>query len=127
MNGLHITADLHDCTPAISDIFTHVRYLSGLVSLIVRTEGLSILEDAWHQFPDHEGQPGGITGMVLLAESHVAIHTWPELRAVTLDVYVCNYTCDNASKAEGVVAGLLRHFNAAKVQVNRIQRGELAS
>ena len=125
MNGLHITADLHGCSPTVTDIFTHVRYLAGLTSIIARTAGLSVLKDAWHQFPEHEGQPGGITGMVLLAESHIAIHTWPELKAVTLDVYVCNYTCDNSEKAETVVRELVTHFRPAETQVNKVQRGEV--
>ena len=64
--------------------------------------------------------------MVLLAESHIAVHTWPELKAVTLDVYVCNYTCDNSEKAENVVSELLAHFNPDKVEINNITRGEFS-
>ena len=41
------------------------------------------------------------SGAVLLAESHLAIHTWPERRGVTLDVYVCNFTADNTGKLIG--------------------------
>ena len=127
MKGLHITADLHGCSPTVSDVFTHTRYLAGLTSIIARTTGLSILKDAWHQFPEHHGQPGGITGMLLLAESHIAIHTWPEFKAVTLDVYVCNYTCDNSEKAEAVVRELVAHFKPTNVQLNRVLRGEISA
>jgi spermidine synthase len=127
MKGLHITADLYRCEPTISDVFTHVRYLAGLTTIITRTAGLSVLKDAWHQFPSSDDQPGGITGMVLLAESHIAVHTWPELKAVTLDVYVCNYTCDNSAKAETVVRELLQHFKPLEVEINRITRGEFSS
>ena len=52
------------------------------------------------------GQPGGITGTILLAESHLAIHTWPERAGVTLDVYVCNFTADNTGKAEQLFEAL---------------------
>ncbi len=48
-----------------------------------------------HQF----GEGGGVTGVVVLAESHLAIHTWPEKMSVTVDVYVCNYGSDNREKA----------------------------
>jgi spermidine synthase len=41
----------------------------------------------------------GVTGTVLLAESHLAIHTWPETGSVTIDVYVCNFSADNSGKA----------------------------
>ncbi len=120
MKGLHITADLHFCSPQVPDIFTNLLYLSGVVNISAKCNGLSVLKDAWHQFPGH---PGGITGMVLLAESHIAVHTWPELGAVTLDIYVCNYTTDNSEKAEGVLETLLRHFNPASCSVNRLHRG----
>ena len=49
-----------------------------------------------------------MTGTVLLAESHLAIHTWPEAGFVTVDVYVCNYTTDNTAKAERVFKALER-------------------
>ena len=64
--------------------------------------GLTVLGDLFHEFDG-----GGVTGTVVLAESHFAIHTWPELESVTLDVYVCNYTQDNSAKARQVVADLM--------------------
>ena len=45
-----------------------------------------------------------------LAESHLAIHTWPESRRVTLDVYVCNFTEDNTAKAEQLFDALTLAF-----------------
>lgn len=63
--------------------------------------GLNIVGDVFHQF-----EPQGVTGTVLLAESHLAIHTWPEEKFVTVDVYVCNYTKDNTHKALKVYASL---------------------
>ena len=56
----------------------------------VNRSGLTVVGELFHQFDG-----GGVTGCVVLAESHLAIHTWPELGSVTLDVYVCNYTQDN--------------------------------
>ena len=60
--------------------------------------GLTIVGDSFHQFA-----PQGVTGTVLLAESHLAIHTWPEHGFVTVDVYVCNLATDNTAKAERAV------------------------
>ena len=71
------------------------------------------------------GQPGGITGMVLLAESHVAIHTWPELQAVTLDIYVCNFSRDNTTSAEKILNLLLQAFNPTSPDIRRLNRGDL--
>ncbi len=78
----------------------------------------------WHRFPDSaDGQPGGLTGMLLLAESHVALHTWPELAAVTLDVYVCNYGADNSAKARTLMDALVTHFQPRSADLQSLQRG----
>lgn len=88
------------------------RYLTDAAALrqfcldSINQSGLTSLGDLFHSF---EG--GGVTGAVVLAESHLAIHTWPELNSVTLDVYVCNYTQDNSSRARQVVDGLLKLFD----------------
>jgi S-adenosylmethionine/arginine decarboxylase-like enzyme len=58
---------------------------------------------------------GGVTGVVLLAEYHVAVRTWPELGAVTLDVYVCNLHGDHSVKAEALMVRLEITIAAAHV------------
>ena len=68
-------------------------------------------------------QNGGATGAVVLAESHLAIHTWPESGGATLDVYVCNFTADNTSKAESVYKALVKALKPADVLVERVMRG----
>ena len=66
-----------------------------------------------------------MTGTVLLAESHLAIHTWPESGFVTLDVYVCNYTTDNTDKAKRVFDALERALRPARKRVQAIRRGSM--
>ena len=61
---------------------------------------------------------------MLLAESHLCVHTWPEQRAVTLDVYVCNFGGDHSAKAEALMAALQGVLLPGRVQVNRLVRGE---
>ena len=63
--------------------------------------------------------------MVLLAESHLAVHTWPEIAAVTLDVYVCNLDTDNSAKANALLAMLIDAFAPAQVERHALQRGAL--
>src|SRR5690606_33410005 len=60
----------------------------------------------------------------LLAESHLAIHTWPEHNSVTLDVYVCNFESDNSSKAERLMSELEAIFKPSQSHRNRLLRGE---
>jgi S-adenosylmethionine decarboxylase len=70
---------------------------------------------AWHAFP----APGGITGFVLLSESHLAVHTFPETGFAAFDLYCCN------GRPEWPWATrLARHLGAARVRVRRLVRGE---
>ena len=66
-----------------------------------------------------------MTGAILLAESHLALHTWPESRSVALDVYVCNFTRDNAAKAERLMHDLIARFAPARQERNRLTRGAI--
>ncbi len=125
MQGLHLTGDLFGCgcsAPTLTDLNT----LSTLCREATLDAKLTIVDEKWHVFPEWNGQPGGITGTILLAESHLAIHTWPESRGVTLDVYVCNFTEDNTGKAEQLFEALTLAFRPQKQVVNRITRGDIS-
>ena len=63
---------------------------------------------------------------MILAESHLAVHTWPELKAVTLDLYVCNFSQDNSAAARTAFDGLLAVFSPQRVVRREIQRGAMA-
>jgi spermidine synthase len=126
MQGLHLTGDLFECGCSAA-LLTDLETLSTLCRNATNDSTLTIVDDKWHVFPDWNGQPGGITGTILLAESHLAIHTWPERRGVTLDVYVCNFTADNTGKAEQLFEALTLAFRPTSQVVNRIIRGDLAA
>ena len=118
MDGLHLTADLGGCDAA-RPLMTDPQTLRGACVAAVRSAGLAPVGELFHRFPP----PGGVTGVVLLAESHLAVHTWPELKAVTLDVYVCNFGADNSSRAEHLLAALEAAFAPSFAQRHRLQRG----
>ncbi|MEZ5740749.1 MAG: polyamine aminopropyltransferase [Burkholderiaceae bacterium] len=122
MQGLHLTADLYTCGCDIS-LMTVADELSGLCRRLIDKSGLTIVDEKFFTFPDYEGEPGGVTGAVLLAESHLALHTWPERMGVTLDVYVCNFTTDNSMKAERLLDELIIAFAPGSSNTNRILRG----
>lgn len=122
MKGLHIVADLYDCQKG--ELLVSSAKLRAACVKACTDAGLTVLGDHFIQFDGIDAtQNGGSTGAVVLAESHLAIHTWPERDGATLDVYVCNYTCDNTSKAEAVYKTLARLLKPAEVLVERIQRG----
>jgi S-adenosylmethionine decarboxylase len=122
MRGLHLTADLRGCrrdTPALTD----PGALRTLCLAAVDAAGLTPVGECFHPFAPEHGEPRGVTGVLLLAESHLAVHTWPELDAVTLDVYVCHRRADNSGRAEAVLDALLAHFVPAHATRQRVERG----
>src|SRR4051812_14521683 len=122
MKGLHIIADLYNCQK--SELLVSSQQLRDLCVNACRDVGLTVLGEHFYQFDGADGtQQGGSTGAVVLAESHLAIHTWPERDGATLVVYVCNYTCDNTSKAEAVYKSLSAALKPSDALVERLQRG----
>jgi len=126
MQGLHLTADLHDCACAPAWL-TDAALLTQRCVRAVATAQLQAVAQLCHSFPATQHGPGGITATVLLAESHLCVHTWPEQRAVTLDVYVCNFGGDHSAKAHALMETLCALFEPAQVQRHVLQRGELPS
>lgn len=119
MQGLHLTADLHHCRcqPALlldadMGLAECLRAVQAMAQLVCGFESPGL-------------PPAGYTATVLLAESHVCLHTWPEQRAATLDVYVCNFSADHSAKAQVLMNHLLAVFDAEAVEQQTLQRGSL--
>ncbi len=122
MQGLHLTADLHGCRCAMAWL-TEAGALGAFCVQAVEAAGLQAVGQQFHTFPATDLGPGGVTATVLLAESHLCVHTWPEQRAVTLDVYVCNFGADHSDKAHALLAALLQRFDATQVPQHQLLRG----
>ena len=118
MNGLHLIGDLSGCRCDPQRLLDGKAFEQTCVEM-VRASGLTIMDVSFHQF---EGS--GFTGTVVLAESHLAIHTWPESAGLTLDVYVCNYSADNSDKARALFDSIAAYFDPAESAVTAIDRGE---
>lgn len=83
MNGIEWIVEAHGCAPELlRDLSTLQRLFEQIIGdLKLRPVG----ETQWHQFP----KTGGITGLCLLAESHLAVHTFPEFQSVCLNLFCC--------------------------------------
>lgn len=121
MDGLHLIADLHGCAGALA--LNDADALQAVCRAAVTDSGLRAVGELFHPFVGPDGRPQGVTGVVLLAESHLAIHTWPELRSVTADVYVCNIGADNSARAEALMARLVAAFRPEATKIERVRRG----
>jgi len=126
MHGLHLTADLRDC-PVARAVMTEPDALRARCIDAVLGAGLHPVAELFHRFAPapgaHADAPVGITGVVLLAESHLAVHTWPEIASVTLDVYVCNLGVDNSTRAHALLASLIDAFAPGAIERHELERG----
>jgi S-adenosylmethionine decarboxylase len=123
MQGLHLTADLYQCRCDASRL-TDAQQLGAWCVQAVGAAGLQVVNQLFHTFPATDKGPGGVTATVLLAESHVCLHTWPEQRAVTADVYVCNFGGDHSARARGLMDALVDHFQPEWTEQRSLDRGE---
>jgi S-adenosylmethionine decarboxylase len=123
VDGLHLTADLRGC-PGGKPLMQDPEALRRLCVEAVAAAGLGAVAELFHRFTPAAGETqSGITGVVLLAESHLAVHTWPELGGVTLDVYVCNLGRDNRAKAEALMRLLIAAFAPQRCSRQQLERG----
>lgn len=117
MHGRHILLDLAGCACEPALLERH-DVLERLCVAACRDAGMTVVGQAFHQFA-----PTGVTGVVLLAESHLAVHTWPEQRFVAADVYVCDHLSANAAKGRALADALCRALAAAEVRERDVLRG----
>jgi S-adenosylmethionine decarboxylase len=109
--GTQILADLHGCDPpSLADVDGVRRHMLEAA----RRAGATIVAECFHQW-----SPQGVSGVVVIAESHLAIHTWPELGYAAVDFF----TCSGELGAEAGLAYLCEAFRARRRTTRVIPRG----
>lgn len=109
--GCHIIAEFSHCNPETLTDLAMVKDIMVRAALEAKAE---IKETAFHKFT-----PQGVSGVVVIAESHLAIHTWPELGYAAIDIYTCGNTTD-PWKACYYVA---ERLSAQDLSVSEVKRG----
>jgi len=113
--GHHTLLDFYGCA---ARRVRRSRDIKALLCAAVCAGGGRIVKAVFHNF-----SPYGVSGVVVITESHVTIHTWPEHGFVTIDVYVCNYTTDNTYKAERLFRSMQEALRPQRTKYQAIHRG----
>ncbi|WP_303674461.1 adenosylmethionine decarboxylase [Vampirovibrio chlorellavorus] len=113
--GRHLLVEFYGCQPETLDSVTAIETHMNAAALAC---GATIVQSTFHRF-----QPWGVSGVVVIAESHLAIHTWPEHGYASVDLYTCG------AHIEPLVAyeHLRLMLDARQTEVQQILRGNLAS
>jgi S-adenosylmethionine decarboxylase len=109
--GRHVLADFYGVE---LDLLNDVQTLEATLVAAAQAAGAVPLERRFHAFGG-----GGVTGVVLLQESHISVHTWPEYGYAAVDVFMCG----NA-RPHDAVAAIRRAWQPARLNVREALRGE---
>ncbi len=108
--------DLIKCDPDY--LFSlNMEEVKKKVSEIIAKNNFTELGSYYHKFDNNS-----FTGVVALSESHVSVHTWPELGTVNLDVYTCNYQRDNTENTRKVFEEIVAIFKPGEINRQEVKR-----
>lgn len=109
--GRHVLAEFYGCPPDILNDTTQIEEIMVKAAL---EAGAEIREVVFHEFT-----PQGVSGVVVISESHLAIHTWPEFGYAAVDVFTCGTTVDPWVSCYY----LKKRFTAERMAAKEIKRG----
>jgi S-adenosylmethionine decarboxylase len=109
--GKHVLLDIWNCE---AGSLTIMRSASYVLRHAAELSGATVLNDSWHHFGDGHGY----TGVVILAESHISIHTWPEKNFAAIDIFYCGNCDPNKS-----IPYILDMFKPTKYNIEIYTRG----
>lgn len=109
--GRHVLAEIYDCD---FEILNNIDLVERIMVNAALEAGAEVREYVFHKF-----SPQGISGVVVISESHLAIHTWPELGYAAVDVFTCGDKVDPWQACNY----LTKHFNAKRVVAKEQKRG----
>ncbi len=111
--GKQILIELKDCNAVL---LNDIEYLRTLLTDVATAIGATVVKDSFYQFT-----PQGVSGVVIIAESHISIHTWPEHCYAAVDVF----TCGNVIEPKNAVKPLAERLKAKSTTYIELKRGVL--
>lgn len=113
--GRHVLAEFFDCN---LNILNNVDVIEKHMADAAIECGATVVQKCFHTFSPH-----GVSGVVIISESHLAIHTWPELGYAAVDLFTCGESCDPKVAYEF----LKNAFDAKNSNFSELKRGIISS
>ena len=112
--GKHLLLELKDCN---EEVLNDLDFLRSTLVAAANDCGATVLGESFHPFNPH-----GVSGVVIIAESHLSVHTWPEYGYAAVDIF----TCGDSVQPEKAAEILIEKLGAKNHSLIEIQRGLLA-
>ena len=112
--GTHLLLDLRGCNP---DLLNDLQYIKQAMMSAATEAGATVLGENFHKF-----DPLGVTGIIALAESHLAIHTWPEHGYAAVDIFTCGSSFGYRRAAQLIIERL----ECAQHRTTEFKRGPMS-
>jgi S-adenosylmethionine decarboxylase len=109
--GHHYIVEGSGCNP---DVISRVEKVEQVLVRAAEVADVQIWAISFHRF-----RPMGVSGVVVISESHLSVHTWPEVGYVALDIF----TCGDRAKPEAAVQHALKAFGATNMHITEVTRG----
>tara|TARA_A100001391_G_scaffold156852_1_gene115054 strand:+ start:688 stop:1032 length:345 start_codon:yes stop_codon:yes gene_type:complete len=109
----HQIIELYDCDRSILEDSNYVR---NIFKEAVKESNATVVAEKYHNFNPH-----GLTGVAVITESHISIHTWPEHRYVAIDVF----SCDDKIDHKKILKYLKVHFFSSRTKSKSVKRGKV--
>ena len=111
--GKHLLLELKGCE---KEVLNDISFLKEALMAAAGEAGATVLGESFHQF-----NPQGVSGVVMIAESHLVIHTWPEYGYASADIF----TCGDSVQPEKAAETLVRKLGSKNHSIIEMQRGIL--
>ena len=109
--GKHLLLELKDCN---KEVLNDVDFLQDVLFSAAKEAGATVLEKSFHRFT-----PQGVSGTVIIAESHIFLHTWPEYGYAAVDIF----TCGDSVKPDVAAKLLIEKLETKDPTIIEIKRG----
>ena len=111
--GKHILVDFHACNP---ELLKKVDYISEAMMIAAKKSEATIVGKCFKQF-----EPWGVSGVIVIAESHISIHTWPEYGLASVDYF----SCSDEPKIELAIEHLKKALESKRIDEIEVTRGSM--